>query len=326
MTTLLCARRHSWPLREPFAIARGISTRADVIIVELWRNGRGGRGEAAGLDYRGETPATMLEQIESIRREIEAGATRSDLLRLLPAGGARNAIDAALWDLEAKLGGTSVWHLTGVTPLPIATTVTIGIRSPDAVAARARELSEHRWIKLKVSADGVLPAVEAVRRNAPTARLVVDANQSWSLRALCELAPELERLRVDLIEQPLPAGGDESLTEYRGAVPLCADESFGDRSDVARLVGRYQFASIKLDKTGGLTTALDLAACARSAGLRLMVGCMLGSSLAMAPAMVLAQRCEVADLDGPLLQAVDCDHGIVYDRGLMTPPSALLWG
>jgi L-alanine-DL-glutamate epimerase-like enolase superfamily enzyme len=326
MNTSLRARAHSWPLREPFVIARGTSTSADVVIVELGRDGRHGRGEAAGVDYKGETPASILGQVESARRQIEAGASRRDLLQILPAGGARNALDAAMWDLEAKLSRTSAWELAGVAAQAVSTTVTIGIRAPDAVAARARELSQHRWIKLKVAADNVLPSVEAVRRHAPGAGLVVDANQSWTLPVLRELAPELHRLRVDLIEQPLPLGADDALAGYRCPVPLCADESLDETSDLARLVGRYQFINIKLDKTGGLTAALELATHAQRVGMRLMVGCMIGSSLAMAPGMVLAQRCDVVDLDGPLLQAIDCEHAIVYDRGLMTPPTAALWG
>lgn len=326
MTTTLEAYQRSWLLREPFAIARGISTHSNVIVVELGRAGRVGRGEAMGVDYHGETIDGLLEQIETVRPQIEAGVTRKRLLDLLPPGGARNAIDAALWDLEAKLSAVSAWHTAGIPAKPVVTNVTIGIRSLDAYEQRARELADHPWLKIKVAADQAVAAVEAVRRGSPRAKLVVDANQAWTLATLREVAPQLQRLQVNLIEQPLRIGQDEELSGYRCPIAICADESLDGPDDLAKLVGRYQFVNIKLDKTGGLTAALELAQRATAAGFQLMVGCMLGSSLAMAPAMVLAQRCQVVDLDGPLLQAEDCEHGIVYNQGVMTPPSSALWG
>lgn len=326
MNTALHAYAHRWKLREPFVIARGVSTTADVVVVRLSRRGDTGHGEAAGVPYLGETVASMLAQIETLRPAIEAGVNRHDLLHLLPPGGARNAIDAAIWDLEAKCSGISAWRSAGVEARPVITNVTIGIRSIAAAGERAAELADHPWIKVKVAADAIIPTVEAVRRNAPHARLVVDANQAWTMTTLHAVVDHLHRLGVDLIEQPLPAGADEGLSGYRGPVPLCADESLSQAADLAKLTGRYQYVNIKLDKTGGLTAGLALAGQAQAAGFQLMVGCMLGSSLAMAPAMVLAQRCQIVDLDGPLLQAQDCEHGIVYERGLMTPPSAALWG
>jgi len=269
----------------------------------------------------------MLEQIESVRREVEAGVSRHELLAILPPGGARNAIDAALWDLECKRRGVRAWQIAGIAePHKIATNVTIGIRSLQAYEDRARELADHPWIKIKVSDREPLEAVQAVRRGAPGAKLVVDANQAWSLKQLVELAPALAELRVDLLEQPIAATDDAELAHLDLPVPVCADEPANTADDLPRLIDRYDFINIKLDKSGGLTAALEFATAAQTAGLRLMVGCMVGGSLAMAPAMVLAQLCEVADLDGPLLQAEDWPDGIAYDRGTMSLPASTLWG
>jgi L-Ala-D/L-Glu epimerase / N-acetyl-D-glutamate racemase len=317
-----------WPLREPFVIARSSHTTCEVIIVQLAAGGHVGRGEAVGVDYHGETIDSMRAQIEGVRATIERGVDRGQLLDILPAGGARNALDAALWDLEAKRTGTSVWELAGIArPKSIASCVTIGIRSLAEYEAKARELSRYQWIKVKVSADRPLEAVAAVRRGAPAARLVVDANQAWSVDALQRLAPALAQLRVDLLEQPVRESDDDPLADLELPIPVCADEPANTVDDLPRLIGRYDFVNIKLDKSGGLTAALDLAHAARAAGLRLMVGCMVGGSLAMAPAMVVAQLCEVADLDGPLLQAEDWPDAIEYrNDGLMSLPSRKLWG
>jgi L-alanine-DL-glutamate epimerase-like enolase superfamily enzyme len=269
----------------------------------------------------------MRAQIESLRPVIERGVDRSGLLKILPAGGARNALDAALWDLEAKRTGRSVWELAGIArPRTIATCVTIGIRSIAEYEARARALVRYEWIKIKVSDDRPLEAVAAVRRAAPAAHLVVDANQSWSVATLQRLAPALAELHVDLIEQPVAENEDGPLSNLKLPVPICADEPANTAADLPRLIGRYDFVNIKLDKSGGLTAALDFAQAARAAGLRLMVGCMVGGSLAMAPGMVLAQMCEIADLDGPLLQAEDWPDGIEYRDGVMSLPSRKLWG
>jgi len=327
MSRRLTIEKKSWLLKEPFVIARGTETTVDVVIARLEGDGHVGRGEAVGVDYHGETPDTMLAQVASVRREIEAGVGRRELLTLLPAGGARNAIDAALWDLEAKQAGVSVWQLAGmVSPRPVTTAVTIGIRAIDAYEARARALSDHPWLKVKVSAERPLEAVAAVRRGAPGARLVVDANQAWSVPLLQDLSRDLADLQVDLLEQPVPAEDDEGLAGFDCPIPVCADEAADTAADLPRLIDRYDFVNIKLDKTGGLTAALDFACAARTAGLRLMVGCMIGGSIAMAPAMVLAQLCEVADLDGPLLQAEDWPDGIVYRNGVMNLPRPALWG
>lgn len=317
----------SWPMNEPFVIARGAQTTADVVVVELSSGSAVGRGEAVGVPYKGETPETLLKEIEQVREAIEAGADRLDLLKLLPAGGARNALDAALWDLEAKLSGVPAWRAAGMMRgEAITTAITIGIRTLPEYQKAALALAENAWIKIKVDKTDPLGAVRAVRRVAPGAKLVVDANQAWTVDDLKRLMPELVELGVDLLEQPVKVGSDEGLQGYQSPIPICADESVNTVADLAGLVGRYSFINIKLDKTGGLTTALDLAHAARKLGFRLMSGCMCGSSLAMAPSMVLAQLCEINDLDGPMLQAEDWPGGIVYTHGVMSPPWPQFWG
>ncbi|HKR35628.1 MAG TPA: N-acetyl-D-Glu racemase DgcA [Steroidobacteraceae bacterium] len=316
-----------WPLREPFVISRGSQTTCEVIVVQLAAGGSVGRGEAVGVDYHGETIDSMRAQIEGVRQVIERGIDRRELLEILPAGGARNALDAALWDLEAKRTGTSVWELAGIArPRTLSTCETIGIRSIAEYEARARSLARYEWIKIKVSDDKPLEAVAAVRRGAPASHLVVDANQAWSVETLQKLAPALAQLRVDLLEQPVRVTDDAPLARLDLPVPVCADEPANTVEDLPRLVDRYDFVNIKLDKSGGLTAALDFAHAARAAGMRLMVGCMVGGSLAMAPAMVVAQLCEIADLDGPLLQAEDWPDAIDYRDGVMSLPSRKLWG
>jgi L-Ala-D/L-Glu epimerase / N-acetyl-D-glutamate racemase len=323
----LQVERRVWALREPFVTARGPETECPVIVVRLEEGGHVGRGEAVGVDYHGETLDTLTAQVEAVRPRVEAGVQRQELLALLPPGGARNALDAALWDLEAKNSGRSAWDLAGVgEPRPVATAVTIGIRSLDGYEARARLLASHPWIKVKVSADEPLAAVAAVRRGAGNARLVVDANQAWSVQLLRSVAPRLADLGVELLEQPVSIEDGDALASLDLPIPVCADEPANTAADLPRLVDCYDFVNIKLDKSGGLTAGLEMAHAARAAGLRLMVGCMVGGSLAMAPAMVLAQLCEVADLDGPLLQAADWPDPIVYRDGIMAPPSPRLWG
>ena len=314
-------------MKEPFVIARGTRHTAEVIVVELAEQGIVGRGEASGVPYRGEIPETMMADIERIRPSIEAGADRIDLLRLLPAGGARNAVDAALWDLQARLTGLRAWQRAGMAQgAAVTTNLTIGIRSIAAYEQAAARLADHPWIKVKVDGTNPLQAVKAVHRGAPQAKLVVDANQSWSVADVRSYAPELAGLGVSLLEQPVAAGRDDELEGLQCPVPICADESIQTVDDLPRLIGRYDFINIKLDKTGGLTAALDLARAAQGAGLRLMSGCMAGSSLAMAPAMVLAQLCEINDLDAPWLQEEDWPGGIVYKQGVMAPPWPDFWG
>lgn len=327
MARRLQARPHAWKLKEPFAIARGVRSEAEVVIVELHEDGVAGLGEAGGVLYHGETPESMLAQIEQVRSVIESGCDRHELLDALPAGGARHALDAALWDLEAKRSGVPVWKRAGMTRWePVESAVTIGMRDIAAYEAAARAHSEFRWLKVKVGRGSPLEAVTAIRRGAPDARLIVDANQSWSVDELRAYVEQLQPYGVDLIEQPVAVGTDQGLAGYAGAIPICADESLSTKDDLPDLVGRYQFVNIKLDKVGGLTAGLELAAAARAAGFRLMVGCMLGGSISVAPGMVLAQQCEVCDLDGPWLQAEDWPSGIAYRQGRMSTPTPALWG
>lgn len=316
----------SWRLREPFVISRQTYETSDVIVVEIASGRCVGRGEAAGVDYHGETPARMQEQVESVRAAIENGVTRSGLLELLPAGGARNAVDAALWDLEAKQKGKPVWQLAGFDRIrPVVTAVTIGIRSIAEYEERARALNGCEWVKVKVTDEDPLEAVKAVRRGAPDARLIVDANQAWDVPTVYALGTALKELRVELLEQPVGVDKDSGLIAGRSVIPVCADESIDTADDLPRLRDRYDVVNIKLDKTGGLTAALQLAHAARECDLRLMVGCMVAGSVAMAPGMVLAQMCDYVDLDGPLLQAEDWQHGIEYEHGVMSWPSSSLW-
>ncbi len=317
----------SWPLKEPFSISRGVQTTSEVIVVQLREQGSIGLGEAVGVDYHGETLAKLQAQIEGVKDQVEAGIDRRRLLELLPAGGARNALDGALWDLEAKLSGVRAWERAGVgRGGTVTSAITIGIRDLDGYAIRARALSAYPWIKIKVAEHEPLAAIAAVRRNAPDAKLIVDPNQAWSVDQLRQYAAGLVDLGVDLLEQPVPVDGDHALIDYDCPVAICADEAVDTVDDLPHLRGRYDFINIKLDKTGGLTAALDLANAAKQDGFRLMVGCMVGGSVAMAPSMVLGEMCEVCDLDGPLLQAEDWKDGIVYQNGVMQPPWPQFWG
>ncbi len=328
MTLSLTVETKRWPLREPFAISRGVRTEMDCLIVTVIDDaGRRGRGEACGVNYAGETPETMSAQIDDVRPLIEAGQTRESLLALLPAGGARCAVDAALWDLEAKSLGQSAFAIAGISaPRSVTTAYTIGIRSIEAYELAARARTAYRLLKVKVDQGDPLAAIAAVRRGAPDAALIVDPNQAWSIDTLQALAPRLSALGVVLLEQPIKVGDEAGLDGFRSPIPLCADELINDVGDLAKARGRFQAVNIKLDKTGGLTQALSLAKAARAAGFELMVGCMGGSSLSMAPAMVLAQQCAFVDLDGPLLQSEDWPDGLSYLNGQVETPSRAFWG
>ncbi|HEX4242273.1 MAG TPA: N-acetyl-D-Glu racemase DgcA [Steroidobacteraceae bacterium] len=318
----------SWPYKVPFRVSRGAEEALGVVVVTLTdAGGRVGRGEAAGVDYDGETLESMCAQIESSRSAIETGVDAAGLAAILPAGGARNAVDCALWDLEAKRAGKRVWELAGLAaPRGLTTAITLGIDTDAAVTAGASRHSHWPLIKVKVDGARHIDVVRRVHAAAPGARLIVDPNQAWSCELLNALAPELARQGVVLIEQPVPRGEDASLRDYRGEIRLAADESVDEREALAEVAELYQVVNVKLDKTGGLTEALALAREARERGLGVMVGCMAGTSLAMAPGMVVAQLAEFVDLDGPLLHAADRPHGIRYDRGRMELPSAALWG
>ena len=302
-------------------------TEAEVVVAEIAGEVHCGRGEAVPYARYGETAASVLDQIESVRPRIEAGAGRMDLQGLAPPGAARNALDCALWDLEAKRAGVRAWTLAGRGRLdPVKTCFTISLGTPGEMAEAARANARRPMLKLKIGGVDDLDGVAAVRAAAPLARLLVDANEALSFEDLRRLAPELARLDVRLLEQPLPAGEDAALEGYVSPVPLCADESLHTRAELAACARRYGFVNIKLDKTGGLTEALLLAAEARTLGLGLMVGCMVATSLAMAPAMILAQGAEFVDLDGPLLLARDREPGLAITGSLLEPPSSDLWG
>ena len=298
-----------------------------MVLAEIAEGPHRGRGEAVPYARYDETVEGVLAQIEGVRPQVEASLTREALQGLLPAGAARNALDCALWDLEAKRAGVRAWTLAGRARLdPVKTCFTISLGSPGEMAEAARANATRPMLKLKIGGADDLDRVAAVHGAAPRSRLVVDANEALSLADLRRLAPEFARLGVKLIEQPLPAGQDEALAGYDSPVPLCADESLHTRAELAACVGRYGLVNIKLDKAGGLTEALALAAEARTLGFGLVIGCMVATSLAMAPAMILAQGAEVVDLDGPLLLKPDRAPGLAIIGSLLEPPARDLWG
>lgn len=323
----LLVERHDFALSRPFVIAGQTFTSSDTVRVSLAEGGHCGRGEASGVIYTGETPDTIIAAIEAVRHEIEAGTGRIELQLLLPSGGARNALDCALWDLEAKQTDSSVWRQAGIEPRPLVTVLTLGIDTPDVMAARAAAARAHPKLKLKLDAETPIERVAAVRAARPDATLIVDVNQAWDMAALVDHAPRLAALGVELIEQPLPRGRDDELIDYQSPVLLGADESCLDLAELPLVWDRYGLINVKLDKCGGLTEALALARAATSAGLEVMVGNMTGTSLAMAPSHVVAQFARFVDLDGPLLLASDILPGLVYRAGgIVEPPERNLWG
>ena len=328
MTYRLSTSIRRWPMREAFVTSRDAQlSRATVQVAIADGGGHIGRGEGCGVSYAGETGETMLAQIEAVRGEVERGINRHELLDLLGPGGARAALDAGLWDLEAKASGRSVFDLTSIgTPRPLTTTYTIGIRSLEGYEDAARRWAHHKMLKVKVGADDPVAAIEAVRRGAPESRFVVDPNQSWSADQVSQYAPALVRLGVILLEQPIKVGDEHDLAGREIEIAICADELINDVSDLSKAQGCFQVVNIKLDKSGGLTAALALAEAAIAMGFDLMVGCMEGSSLSMAPATVLGQKCTFVDLDGPLLQAEDWPDGLRYEGGRVYPPDRLFWG
>ncbi|AKH41946.1 L-alanine-DL-glutamate epimerase-like enolase superfamily enzyme [Altererythrobacter atlanticus] len=314
-------------LNRPFRISRGVKSVADTIAVEIREGDWTGRGESVPYARYGETVESVLSQIEDIRGEIEAGADRYKLLEIMPAGAARNALDCALWDLEAARDGISVASAIGRDRVePVATAMTVSLDTPEAMAASAKALSGVPLLKIKVNGDKPLDAIRAVREVAPSPRVIVDPNESWSIEQLSDWQDELVNLRVDLLEQPLPAGEDEVLEGFKRSVPLAADESGHVADDLSWLARRYDYVNIKLDKTGGLTMALAMLAAAEREKIGLMVGCMTSSSLSIAPAIVIAQRCEFIDLDGPTWLAEDREGGLIEDCGVMFPPAPGFWG
>jgi L-alanine-DL-glutamate epimerase-like enolase superfamily enzyme len=310
-------------LAEVFTISRGSRTEAQVLTVRVERDGVVGQGECVPYARYDETLDSVIEEILSLPSEI----TRAALQSALPAGAARNAVDCALWDLEAKKAGVRVWDLIGLpAPKPEITAYTLSLAEPDVMEASARKHSHRPLLKIKLGTPDDMPRLEAVRRGAPDTPIIIDANEGWTAEVYSDLAPHLVRLGVKLVEQPLPAGADDMLAEIERPLPVCADEACHDRASLPSLKGKYDVINIKLDKTGGLTEALALKDAGIAQGYDVMVGCMVGSSLAMAPATILAQGVAFTDLDGPLLLAEDRDEPLNFDEAGVHAPKPELWG
>lgn len=327
MTIKLSAHLETWDLKEPFRITGQQIEAAVALVVQIADGDWLGRGEGEGVSYLGETPQRMLAQVAEVEQAVCRGAGRDDLLGLLPPGGARNAIDCALWDLEAKRSGASIWALTGISPRPVTTVFTIGLEdTPEAMAAKAAKAADYPVLKIKLDGNEPLARLQAIRKARPDADLVVDANQGWRMDLLREIAPACADLNVSMIEQPLPRGEDSCLENVDLPVTLAGDESCQDTSELAAAATRYDMINIKLDKTGGLTEALRLAKAARELGKQLMVGNMVGTSLAMAPSFVVAQLCDFVDIDGPLLLRHDHPNGLKYSAGVVEVFDRAFWG
>lgn len=328
MPRLLTVREEVFPIRGTFRISRGARTEARVLVCEIADGDVVGRGECTPYARYGETLDEVARAIAAIGPAIAGGLEREGLQRAMRPGAARNAVDCALWDLEAKQAGRRVWELAGLPePEPVTTAFTLSVDTPEAMGRAAAEAADRPLLKLKLTGDEEdADRVAAVRANAPKARIIVDANEALTLEAAVALAPALAEAGVELLEQPLHAEADEALRGVPFPLPLGADESCHDTATLPRLVGLYQVINIKLDKTGGLTEALRLRAAAEAAGFRVMVGCMLASSLAMAPAHLVAQGAAFVDIDGPLLLARDRSPGLRYERSLVHPPEPGLWG
>ena len=315
----------SWKTKKPFHITGRVFDVVDFLYVEIEEGGYIGRGEAAGIYYFGETGDSILADAEQLQSDIQNGLSKEQLHHKLGVGGARNALDCALWDLQAKQTGQSIWQLTNLSMKPVHTVNTLGIDSAKNMAASAK-LLDTSIIKIKLDAEQPIERMRAVYQARPDARFVVDINQGWNFGELVNYAPELKSLGVMMIEQPLPRGADSELEGYDCPIDLCADESCIASHEVTDMLNRYQMINIKLDKTGGLSEALKTAETARQHGLKLMVGNMLGTSLSMAPAFVIAQLCEFVDIDGPVLLADDRGHKMDFSGGNVTGFSCKLWG
>jgi L-Ala-D/L-Glu epimerase / N-acetyl-D-glutamate racemase len=322
----LSVRIERWPLERAFTISRGAKTEAVVVIAEL-EDGHRGRGEAVPYARYGETPEGVVATIEAMRPALRRGLDRTALQAVLPAGAARNALDCAFWDFEAKRTGRRAYQLATLPPpKPLVTAYTISLADPEAMAQAAASASERPLLKVKLGGGDDVERIAAVRRAAPKAELIVDANEGWSE---CDLERNLAacaKARVTLVEQPLPQGRDDRLAQIARVIPVCADESVHDRASLEALKGKYDAINVKLDKAGGLTEAFALATEAERRGFVIMVGCMVATSLAMAPAMLVAQRARIVDLDGPLLLAKDRPHGLRFEGSVAFPPEPVLWG
>jgi len=323
----IAVAHEAWPLAKPFAISRGVKTAADVVVCTIAAGGHVGRGECVPYTRYGETVESVIAAINSALPAVKRGATRAEIAGLLPPGAARNAIDCALWDLEAKQSGISVRERSGLAePQPATSAYTISLGLPEVMGAAAHEARHRPLLKLKLGAVSPVACVEAVRKAAPDSRLIADANEGWTAERLRHIAPDLVALGVELVEQPVQAGDEHQLEGWNSPLLLCADESFHTAADIAALPPLYGAVNIKLDKTGGFTEALACLDAARSAKLRIMVGCMVATSLAMAPAALMAGECDYVDLDGPLLLERDRNPGIHFDGSVMQPPPRALWG
>ena len=327
MALKLNVHRRVFPLKRPFRITGHLFEVTDTVVVELYDGRFVGQGEGVGVYYLDETGPSLLAQIESYRDDIERGITRQELQSLMPPGGARNAVDCALWDLESRRSGKAIWELTGISPNAVNTVMTIPIQdTPQQMAARAAQAAEYPTLKIKLDCTDPVERMCAIRSARPDATLVVDANQGFSPTQLNELVDPFAALGIAMLEQPLPRGGDEALDSIVSPIPICADESCLHRGELPAVVTRYDVINIKLDKTGGLTEALALAEEAKASGKSLMIGNMTGTSLSMAPAFVVAQLCSFVDLDGPLMLNSDYANGMRYRGPQVAAPGNQFWG
>lgn len=323
----LTAQIEHWPIAGAFAISRGTKTEAVVIVAEISRGGHTGRGECVPYARYGETSDAILAAIQAMRDAVGAGLDRAMLQAALPSGAARNALDCALFDLEAKMRGQRVWDMLGrPAPRACTTAYTISLGSPKAMAEAAARAAGRPLLKIKLGGEGDRDRIAAVRRAAPGSELIVDANEAWTPHNLEQNLAQCAEAGVTLVEQPLPAGQDGALAKLRRPIAVCADESVHDRASLEGISERYDAINIKLDKTGGLTEAMEMATAARALGLEIMVGCMVATSLSMAPAMLLTPQARYVDLDGPLLLAQDRSNGLRYASSTIYPPEAGLWG
>ena len=324
----LSARSEIWPLRVPFGISRGAKSSAHVVVVELRKNAKVGLGEAVPYARYQQTVEQTLDEIHDIKPEIENGLSREELQARLVPGATRNALDCALWDLQAKLNHTRVWKLAGVPkPVPVSSLFTLGLNTPANMASVAEKaVKHHSFLKLKLGIDKIVESVQAVRKAAPTARLTVDANEAWNMEVLQQCLPALSQLGVKFIEQPLPAVQDHQLENFNSEIPICADESFHTQADLKKLLNRYQIFNVKLDKTGGLTEAIELIRKIEQHGKKIMIGSMMATSLALAPAMLLTYNAQFVDLDSSEWLERDRVGGIQFVDGKIRAPKKSFWG
>ncbi|WP_426441772.1 N-acetyl-D-Glu racemase DgcA [Bradyrhizobium genosp. P] len=324
---ILSAHIERWPIAGSFTISRGAKTEAVVVVAEISQGGLTGRGECVPYPRYGETPEATLQAVLAMQEPLAMGMDRSALQERMPAGAARNALDCALLDLAAKVADERIWNLLGrPAPKPCTTAYTISLGSPETMAKATAKAAHRALLKIKLGGDGDGDRIRAVRKAAPRSELIVDANEAWTEHNLAANLAACADAGVTLIEQPLPSGKDEALSRIKRPVAVCADESVHHRASLEALRGRYDAVNIKLDKTGGLTEALEMADAARGLGFEIMIGCMVATSLSMAPAMLIAQAARFVDLDGPLLLARDRDNGLRYDGSLVYPPEPALWG